>query len=276
MPRPMPSTARRQYLIQKGLKSGLHTPQIDELFEVLEKLFELALTPTYLLHDDADNPPEHHTTVLGFMLEIATGETYDWPTVREAAAIAILHDIWPVPKITSDMIRNAPDHEKPKLQDQRNKSVPIHMQKGSEHARNILNQLNEMRQTTEYDTAAIDRICGVIAIHDNPKIDVPIPTENTLAMGFREADRLWMQDPRGVRADLTRKGNNYPTRQERVRQSQDNVESFRAERARVYPEFPRSHFIDEETLFRTRTGHRIFQRLRTYWECQAVELDADE
>lgn len=66
-------------------------------------------------------------------------------------------------------------------------------------------------------------------------------------------------------------------------QAQDNVESFREERPNVYATFPPTDFIDAETLFRTKTGHRIFERLRTYWECerlravcQAVEADADE
>lgn len=90
------------------------------------------------------------------------------------------------------MIRKAPDHEKPRLEEERKNSVPIHIQKGSAHARDIFDQLNKMRRKVEYDAAATDRVCGVIAIHDNPKIGIPIPTADTLAVAFREADRLWM------------------------------------------------------------------------------------
>lgn len=282
MPRSIPSLARRQYLLQKSMKCLGLKRDVGELFEVLDDLFVFALTPTYLLHDDADNPLEHHTTVLGNMMEIATGEGLDWSTVRQAAAIALLHDIWPVRKITSDRIRNAPDHEKAAMEEERKDSVPIHQQEGSAHAREILDQLNQKRGKVEYDAAAIERICSVIAIHDNPRIGIPIPTADTLAVAFREADRLWMQDPWGVGADLARKGNNYPSRRDRLAQAQENVRSFHEERAKAYAAFPPAHFIDAETLFRTNTGHRIFGRLRRYWEferlrteSQAVEADAD-
>lgn len=282
MKQPIPSQSRRHHLLQKALKSLPLSGQTGELFGVLDDLFETVLTPTYLLHEDADNPPEHHTTVLRYMMEIASGERFDWPLLRQAATIALLHDIWPVRKITREMIRKAPEREKPKLEEERKNSVPIHMQKGAQHSRDILNRLNKRRAKEEYDSAAIDRICGVIAIHDNPKIGIPIPTADTLAVSFREADRLWMQDPCGVRADLARNGNNYPSREDLVVQARDNVESFREERAKAYATLPLTDFIDNETIFRTKTGHGIFQRLRTYWDYErlravweAVQAEAD-
>jgi len=277
-----PSISRRQYLIQRGMRFLCPDTRTHELFEVLDELFGLVLTPTYLLNDLADNPPEHHTTVLGYMMEIATGEGFDWSTVREAAAISLLHDIWPVRKITSQMIRSAPNHERPALEEERTNSVPIHMQKGSEHAQDILIRLNRNRGKVVYEDTAIKRICAVIGIHDNPKIGTPIPTADILAVAFREADRLWMQDPRGVQADLVRNGNNFSTRQDRVAQAEENVKSYREERAK-YAAFPAGDFIDTETLFRTKTGHGIFKRLRSYWECErllaawlAVKAESDE
>lgn len=270
MARPRPSETLFRQLIKNALNPLGNDPKVPLLLNSLHTLYGLALSPEFLLHEDADNPHEHNTTVLGYMMEICKGERMDWPTIRVAAAIALLHDIWPVRKITSEMIEDAPPEDRPRMRKEREESVPIHMIKGSENARAILNKLNEMGSVIEYDQIEIKQVCGVIAIHDNPKIGKGIPTEDSLSAAFREADRLWMQDPKGVVADLARKGNNYPTRRERAAQAQVNVKSFRKERTKSYEKFPAADFCDKDTLFRTTTGYNIFKRLRRYWEYEVI------
>ena len=132
------------------------------------------------------------------------------------------------------------------------------MSQGSEVARQLLQQLRD-----DFDDVDVETICAIISIHDNPTIDVPIPREDALAVACREADRLWMQAPLGVRADLARAGVVEPTHQECVEQANKNLGSYRHERG-LYDSGSEA-FIDNDTFFRTRSGHQIFVRYRSRW-----------
>jgi len=267
MPMNCPDPKRRQFLVRRGLEPLPLNAKTGELFDVIDFLFELVLTPDHLLHDDVGNPPEHHTTVLRYMMEIANGDNFEWKMIRQAAAIAILHDISPVRRITRGMIAALPkgSPKRIELEKKRAESVPIHMEEGSRQARIILEKLNNKCGLEVFEADDIDRICDVIAIHDNPKVGIPIPSADTLAAAFREADRLWMQDPWGILSDLERKGNYRPTLMDRVNQAEENVRSYRKEYDDAYYAYSATEFKDG-TLFRTRTGYAIFKRLREYWE----------
>ena len=70
---PCPTKAERQDLLKSALSPFASSPDYDQFFALSDRLFEMALNPEELLHDDVDNPPTHHTIVLGHMMEIAKG-----------------------------------------------------------------------------------------------------------------------------------------------------------------------------------------------------------
>lgn len=259
----LPTTEERHALLSAGL-APLAADRRAALFPILDALFVSILTGEELLHPDAGNPLDHHTTVLNHALSIALGEGFDRDDIRRIAAIAILHDNWPANRIPRTLRNAAGTPAERAYRDALNvQHRSDHMKKGSANARRRLLELNARRPTTVFTDEDIDLICGVIAIHDNPSINRTIPRANRLAMAFREADRLWMQSPAGVRADLVREGNESPTPQECLARANQNLDSYRAERA-LYP--PDEPFCDAEHLFRTPAGYALFVAYRKYWK----------
>lgn len=266
---PKPSDAERQQLVMDALALFAGTPGYRELRNLTDQLFDMALTPDELLHDDVDNLPVHHTTVLAHMMEIAKGALQrgevNWSQVKQAAAISILHDICPVPRVTQEEIDAAPEKDRPALQRKREESVPLHMSGGARLARAKLEELN--RRTPTFSSADIDAICGVIAIHDDPKLNIKIPRDNLMAMAFREADRLWMVTPPGVRSDLVRKQEKDPA------VNPDDADAQRAQARHSKARFEKERTIydaddgpfKEPTFFRTEEGFVIYTRYLAHW-----------
>jgi len=265
---PQPTDQKRHTLITDALKPFENDSRFDKLFEICDCLFEMALNEDQLLHDDADNPVEHHTTVLAHMMEIAKTELdkgrFNWGQVKQAAAIAILHDICPVRKITEDMIKSALPEQKDKLRKERESSVPLHMSNGANMAREKLLALNQKLNELIFDDEEIDSICDIILIHDNPKIKVKIPTENPMAVMLREADRLWMATLMGVRADLERKHICPDNLEKQLEQVKKNIKRFEEER-KLYSEKD-GPFCDGRFFFRNPTAKKIFSRWYDYWK----------
>lgn len=257
---PMPSPEELHALLDDAL-IPLSEKEAEKLCPVLYDLFESVLTRNELLNEDIDNPVTHHTTVLKHMMEIAKGEGLE---ILPAAAIALLHDNWPAKKITREMRDAAKtETEKDLLEALNLEYRSEHMKCGSKNAAKRLRELNEKRHEVVFSEEEIYSICGIIAIHDDPSIDKPIVRDNRMAVAFREADRLWMQAPAGVRADLARKKKNSPTPQDCLTQANNNLTSFRKERS-LYP--VGETFQDQDTFFRTETGFTIFKRYRLYWD----------
>jgi len=266
MPLPKPNEAKRKALLNDALKP-LDSAEREKLFKPLEILFECVLTDDALLHEDVDNPIEHHTTVLNHMMAIAKGEAFSWDEMRRAAAIAILHDMQPSPKVTREMRDAAKTAEQKAELDLKNiKNRIVHMGVGSHRAREKLAEANARNGHVFFTDEDADAVCAVIAIHDIPSIDLPIPSNARMAVAFREADRLWMQTEAGVRADLARKDPpiDNPTTQQCVDQATKNLKSYRKERKLYDPQT--EHFHDDETFFRTRAGYNIFTQLRFDWQ----------
>jgi hypothetical protein len=263
---PKPTDSERQALLNDAF-SSLDEVERDMLFKPLDVLFESVLTYDALLHVHADNPIEHHTTVLKQMMTIAKGEGFSWDDLRRAAAIAILHDMQPSPKITRAMRDAAKTPAQRAELDLKNiQNRVIHMGVGSHRARGKLADANTKLGQAFFTDADIDAICAVVAIHDIPSIDLPIPGNARMAVAFREADRLWMQTEAGVLADLARKDPpvTNPTEQQCVDQAKSNLKSYRKERE-LY-DSQSEKFCDDDTFFRTSTGYIIFERLRLDWQ----------
>ena len=245
-----------------------------------------------MIYDDLQkavvgNPVEHHPIVLRHMIEISKGEKSPYIPTEQAVALGLLHDISAVDKITTQMVNQLRQEDTGKgeaLELKRQQNRILHMREGAGMAHRRLLHLNESQGRIVFDAEAIDRVCEVIRIHDNPSLDIPIPRANWLAVAFREADRLWMLTHEGILADLTRKkvGTDDPeafrvaydeelkSNQQKIaapqsywKQLESNIERFREERSLYRPvEGIEGPFCDDETFFRTKTGYGIFHRLR--------------
>jgi len=270
-----PTEQKRQSLIRDALKPFENDSLFDELFGICDCLFKMALNKDQLLHDDADNPIEHHTTVLAHMMEIVRTELdekrFNWDQVKQSAALAILHDICPVRKITEDMIRNAPPEQQAKLREERESSVPFHMRRGAEMAREKFLVLNEKFGKSIFDDEKINAICGIVLIHDNPKLGKKIPKDNWVAVMLREADRLWMVTLMGIRADLERKHENPDDLEKQLAQVEKNIKRLEEERE-IYAEED-GPFYDNRFFFRNPIAKKIFDKWCDYWKKQGLRGD---
>lgn len=270
-----PSASKRRRLITEGLKtlSPAWGAEREGLVRDLDALFEAALTCENLLHNDAENPIWHHTKVLNLMIEIAAGQGYDWVETRRAAAIAILHDVHPVPKITREMRDRAKkDPALKRLLDMENCRNRIwHMGIGSSKARGILEKLVEETGAAVLTRQDIAPICDIIAVHDCPSIDIGLPSECWLAVAFREADRLWMLTTEGIRADIMRKAKSSKGNKKAnslsacLAQLDSNLDSWKKERKRAYPKAKPKDFRPCSTILRTPSGYQIYKRLMDNW-----------
>jgi hypothetical protein len=232
----------------------------EQLLSVLTQL--LAIIYKNLRKATIGNPMEHHFKVLEHMVEITVREGHSARIIARGAALSLLHDVSAVEKITKEMVANAgkkSQQEAQALDLRRKQNRILHMREGSAIAHRALLDLNEASGKIVFDADDIDAICEVIRIHDNPSLDIPIPRENWLAMAFREADRLWMVTEEGICADLFRKNKSVDDAA-CLEQLDHNVSRFRDERGLYISSDDK--FVDDETFFRTGSGHAIFIRLR--------------
>jgi hypothetical protein len=197
------------------------------------------------------------------MVEITSQEGKSTQTITCGAALALLHDVSAVEKITKQMVddaREKSESEGDARELRRKQNRILHMREGSAMAHRALLDLNESAGRVVFDAEEMDQICEVIRIHDNPSIGVPIPRQNWLAMAFREADRLWMATEEGICADLER-ARKPADDAAYLKQLDRNVSRFREERS-LYSS-TNERFIDGETFFRTKSGHALFVHLRS-------------
>ena len=237
----------------------------EELVPIVQSVFQMVFAD--LQAATIGNPIEHHLVVLRNMMEIAKAQGYSRVELKRAAALAILHDISAVEKITTQQVEELRKTHPGRAQAQelrRQQNRVLHMIEGSAMAHRRLLQLNDCLGKVAFGAEDIRAICDVIRIHDIPSLDLPIPRENELAVAFREADRLWMVHPLGIRTDLRRKARDPDDCQACLKQLEDNIERFRQERM-LYRgmEANEGPFCDEETFFRTSGGHKLFARLYT-------------
>jgi hypothetical protein len=263
----IPAPAERRALLEPALaalSASRCYPGTDvaRLGATLDGLFAFVLTPEDLPADVAETPVEHPATVLAHMMEIAAGEGFGWDEVRRAAAASLLHDIWPIQRITREMRRAAAtDAEREELERIAKARREEHMARGRDRARERLEAFNAALppDAGPFTPEDIEAVAALIAVHDNPSIGAKILPEDRLAVAFREADRLWMLTPQGLRGDLARKGIAAPTDGDMARQAEANLESFRQERGLYGP--GDGTFRDGDTFFRTRSGHALYLRL---------------
>jgi hypothetical protein len=177
----------------------LDVGQRTHVVSILERLVMLVFADW--IEAEAGNPVDHHLCVLHHMMLIAAAEEYPDSELLRAAAIALLHDLAPIEKITKTMVKELltlNPEAGAALEVRRISSRTLHMREGSARAQRRLLQLNHSLGRVVFSATDIETICEVIRIHDNPSIGIPIPGSDKLAVAFREADRLWMVTMRGL------------------------------------------------------------------------------
>ncbi|WP_028856268.1 HD domain-containing protein [Psychrilyobacter atlanticus] len=76
----------------------------------------------------------------------------------------------------------------------------IHMQEGAALASKILYEHG-------FNPKEVEKVVGMIAVHDNPYIGIPIIGDDRL--GLRDCDRAWVMHPLSFYKDLSETGRNY-------------------------------------------------------------------
>lgn len=246
------------------LRKSMHPLSKDhrnKLFPLLSSLFEICFDNIEKVEAMNINPIEHHLTVLQHMMEIAISENYTTVEIKRAAALSLLHDISAVEKITKERVNEAYERsqaEGDELELRRQQNRILHMREGSAIAHKQLLELNKELKRVVFDAKDVEIICEGVRIHDNPSIDIPIPKSNRMMVAFREADRLWMLSPLGIKADLQRNHIKNPNAKQRQKQINHNYSRFKDERNLYEP--GDGPFIDSETFIRTKKGGEICKR----------------
>ena len=257
----MPIQQIYQTMIDNAL-NFLNNTEKKEISSLLYTLFEHVLDD--LKQGVEANPIEHHLTVLQHALEIAKVEGFTALEIKQAAALALLHDIAPTKKITTQMVEEADQGKKSEFDRLRKEYRKEHMKEGAMKARVRMQEVNEILGYEALTPEDIDVICNIIAIHDNPSNKIPISKDSRLAVAQREADRLWMLTELGIDTDLWRSGKDITSVFLRQEQVEWNINAFKKER-NIYDE-NQEDFCNNETFFRTQGGYKIYCRWCEYWE----------
>jgi hypothetical protein len=224
-----------------------------------------------------DNRQEHEWVVFANVMKIAESEELPLSDKRIATAFCFLHDTAFIKRIMEEEIRKLDEkglrEEADKMRRMKKNQRADHMEGGAENAKFLLKQLkvpdsSTMALLTEDE---VQRCIGLIAKHDLWKVDPPVPppTSDRLALACLEGDVLWPLHPIGVLADLDRPNTDGKSRdlfeplkwREQLQQSLKTLVEFRPK----WKDIPNSDFIDRESIFRTKEGHRLFTEWKRLW-----------
>jgi len=216
-----------------------------------------------------DNRPEHEWVVFANIMKIAEAERLTLSDRRIATAFAFTHDSDPIPRITEAQIRAADGERKQRLEEAKKNQRIAHMERGAANAREILAELKDPRHAGAplLKDEEIVRCADIVAGHDRWKLDEPHPLgTDPLAVVCLEGDALWPLHPIGVLADLERPD---PLRdacdpaawRDALTHSLKTLRKHRANWNGLKDE----PFKDDESIFRTEEGHRLYLQWRKLW-----------
>ncbi len=236
-----------------------------------------------------DNRPEHEWIVFANLMKIAESEGLNLSERRIATAFTFTHDTFFIHRITEAMIRavdieirNTEQFEPncvlelrkhaAQLREAKAKQRQAHMEGGARNAEFILSQLKHPDHPNELllTRVEIDRCIDIIAKHDLWKTGKPYPLRNDLlAVVCFEADALWPLHPLGVLADLERPDADGSTKDtndtaEWQKQVQNDLKTLLEYRSN-WKDVEGEIFVDSESIFRTKEGHRLFREWRKFW-----------
>lgn len=258
--------------------------QKDELRSMLGYIFELAHAK--MIEGREDNPVHHNTMALDLMIEIGVGERYEYVTMKNLAALSLLHDIgyaettakkWTSSEVES-AVENKSEPEQQVIIAEAMRARDEHMLKGAGMVEPLLREANAHFQKSLFEEKDIHAIGEVVAIHDRPagaklkanyllgslSMDDLLPAKNDLAKVLRDADRLWMATAQGVKKDLISAGTRV-TLDNLKSKLDSNCRSFRKEKKLYEKVYSVDKLVEfgfiNDTLFRIGTGYRIFEQL---------------
>ena len=171
-----------------------------------------------------------------------------------------------------------------------------HMISGSKMIRQALSKLNGYFNQDPYNYGrdvfsedSINEICRVVGIHDNPSIasyfekyGVYIETgesagkylfedNDLLALAMRDADRLWMVSPEGLEKDLIDDIKSKKLADPKGKLGH-NISRFEEEKASYKAAGKKAAFLDDDLLFRTKEGNKLFDEFKSYWNSRIASL----
>jgi hypothetical protein len=221
-----------------------------------------------------DNRQEHEWVVFANLMKIAEAENLTVSEKRTATAFAFTHDTYFIPRIMEQRVRDAKTPElKAQLEKEKVEQRIEHMQGGAKNAEFLLTQLRDPDTPADllFEPDEIARCVRIVSEHDLWKLrnPSPPPSSDRLAVACLEADALWPLHPFGVLADLERPNENGETKDfaDPAAWHQQLLESNRPliEFRQKWKDIPPGDFIDGESIFRTREGHRLYSEWRQRW-----------
>jgi hypothetical protein len=264
---------RLAVMAEQALAAVASARERDELRVVARVISTAAWQHWYAWRPREDNRQEHEWVVLGNVLKIAEHEGFPLSDKRVAVAFTFLHDTYFIPRITETMIRAARDEAtRAELLAGKTRQRLEHMEGGAANARILLGRLKhpERPQETLLTSQEIDRCVEIISQHDLWKMRKPYPPgSDRLAVACVEADALYPLHPLGVLADLERPDDQGPCRDaghpgEWTKQLGNNLLTLLEYRAN-WKDVAGETFVDDESIFRTQEGHRLYREWRKFW-----------
>jgi hypothetical protein len=239
-----------------------------------------------------DNRQEHEWVVFANIIRIAESEGLNLSDKRVAIAFAFTHDSLFIPRIMEASIlaieeeadrmasrdsRRAAELrlEAAQLREEKKLQRARHMDGGARNAGFLLNQLTHPDHPGEplLTPTEIDRCVEIVKMHDLWKVGTPHPPgSDKLAVACLEADALWPLHPYGVLADLERPDAQGATRdssdpEEWRRKLEESLRALLVYRANWH-DVSGETFVDDESIFRTDEGHRLYTAWRRFWSLQ--------
>lgn len=220
-----------------------------------------------------DNRQEHEWVVFANLMKIAEAEKLTLSEKRIATAFAFTHDTFFIRRIMEQRVREATDEEKKRLEEEKEKQRLQHMISGARNTEFLLNQLRNPHSPSDllFTPEEIARCVKIVNEHDMWKLQHPSPppSADRLAVACLEADALWPLHPLGVLADLERADENGLTKDfnnpavwlRQLQESNKTLIQFGTKWKDISP----GDFIDSESIFRTKEGHRLYTEWREHW-----------
>lgn len=220
-----------------------------------------------------DNRQEHEWVVFANLMKIAEAEELALSEKRIAAAFAFLHDTFFIPRIMEQRVREASGEEKQRLEEEKERQRLQHMNGSARNAEILLAQLGHPDSTAQllFTPDEITRCTKIINEHDMWKLrrPSPFPSSDRLAVACLEADALWPLHPLGVLADLERADENGVAKDfndpavwlRQLQESNQTLVEFRPK----WKDIAQEDFIDDESIFRTKEGYRLYAEWRQRW-----------
>jgi hypothetical protein len=221
-----------------------------------------------------DNRQEHEWVVFANVMRIAEAENLTLPEKRIATGFAFTHDTFFIPRIMEQRVRDAATPElKSQLEKEKEEQRLQHMQGGARNAEFLLTQLRDPDSPIDllFRPDEIAKCVKIVSEHDLWKLrnPSPPPSSDRLSVACLEADALWPLHPLGVLADLERPNEKGETKDfadpaawyKQLQESNRTLTEFRSK----WKDIPPSDFVDSESIFRTKEGHRLYNEWLQRW-----------